>query len=72
MTRWLTTMQKTHNTCVWTAKPRRDTLFVSKKGAYSYYVMAILKELGEAKCVPELNCDQSRLHPTMPSNCVGS
>eukprot|EP01052_Picozoa_sp_SAG31_P039510 SAG31_NODE_5493_length_2502_cov_4.810653_2_plen_200_part_00 len=58
-TKWFTELQKTHNTCVWDFKQKRN----------SYYAIAILKELGDAKCLPELNCNAKRIHPTIPSTC---
>ena len=66
-TKWFTELQKTHNTCVWDFKQKRN--FLAGRSTRSYYAIAILKELGDAKCLPELNCDAERLHPTIPSTC---
>jgi hypothetical protein len=68
MTQWFAELQATHNTCVWDFKQPRNFL-ASRNKARSYYMLAIQKELGEAKCLPELNCAPHRIHPTIPSTC---
>ena len=68
LTQWFTGLQATHNTCIWDFKQPRNFL-ASRSYARSYYLLAIKKELGEVKCLPELNCSPERIHPTIPSTC---
>jgi len=40
-----------------------------KEGHGSFYMAAIKKSLGNAKCLLELGCSRDTLHPTIPSDC---
>jgi hypothetical protein len=66
--KWVTeTLRKTHSVCIWHFKPTATGPDAYPAG--SFYLAAIHKDLGTARCLPELNCELSTLHPTIPSDC---